>query len=93
MLTIYKYPVLIKDHFTLELPKEAKILTVQTQRGIPHLWARVDSETTKEKRYFRLAGTGHPLGEDYLKIINYIGTFQIENGSLVFHLFETEKGE
>ena len=92
MLTIYKYPVLIKDHFTLELPVGAEILTVQTQRGTPHLWARVDSETEEETRYFRLSGTGHPLGEDYIRIINYIGTFQMENGALVFHLFEIEKG-
>ena len=94
MLTIYKYPVLyMENHFTLELPKNAKILTVQTQKGNPQLWAMVDSETEKETRHFRLAGTGHPLGEDYLRIINYIGTFQMGNGELVFHLFEVKKGE
>ncbi|GAI73877.1 unnamed protein product [marine sediment metagenome] len=53
----------------------------------------VDSEIEKETRHFRLSGTGHPLGDDYLRIINYIGTFQIENGALVFHLFEIKKGE
>ena len=47
----------------------------------------------KGKRYFRLAGTGHPLGEDYLKIINYVSTFQIENLGLVFHLFEIKGGD
>ncbi len=88
MLTIFKYPVPIEDHFNLELPKGAKILTVKIQRENPQLWAMVDSEAKKEKRYFRLAGTGHPLGEDYLKIIKYIATFQIENLGLVFHLFE-----
>lgn len=93
MLTIFKYPVLIEDHFTLELPKDARILTVQIQRETPQLWALVDSETEKETRYFRLSGTGHPLGEDYLRITNYIGTFQMENGALVFHLFEVKKGE
>lgn len=93
MLTIFKYPVLLKNNFTLELPKDAKILTVQTQRGTPQLWAMVDSETEKEKRYFRLAGTGYTLGDDYLKIINYIGTFQMGNGVLVFHLFEIKEGD
>jgi len=93
MLSIFKYPVLIQDHFTLELPKDAEILTVQTQRGTPQLWAMVDSETEKEKRYFRLTGTGHPLGDDYLRIINYIGTFQMGNGTLVFHLFEIKEGD
>jgi len=93
MLTIYKYPIPIKDHFTLELPKDAKILTIQTQRGAPQLWAMVDSETEKETRYFKLGRTGYPLGDDYLRIINYIGTFQIENGILAFHIFEIKKGE
>jgi len=92
MLTIFKYPVPIEDHFILELPKNAKILAVQIQRGAPQLWAMVDSETEKEARHFRLSETGHPLGEDYLRIINYIGTFQMENGALVFHLFEIKKG-
>jgi len=93
MLTIFKYPIPIEDHFTLELPKDARILTVQIQRETAQLWALVDSETEKETRYFRLSGTGHPLGEDYLRITNYIGTFQMENGALVFHLFEVKKGE
>ena len=93
MLTIFKYPIPIEDHFILELPKNAKILTVQTQKGIPQLWAMVDSETEKEARHFRLNGMDHPLGDDYLRIINYIGTFQIENGELVFHLFEIKKVE
>lgn len=88
MLTIFKYPVPIENHFTLGLPKNAKILTVQTQKGTPKLWAMVDSETKEETRHFRLAGTGHSLGEDYLRINNYIGTFQMGNGALVFHLFE-----
>ena len=48
MLTIFKYPVPIEDHFILELPKNAKILAVQIQRGAPQLWAMVDSETEKE---------------------------------------------
>lgn len=93
MLTIYKYPIPIEDHFTLELPEGAKILTVQAQRDIPQLWAMVDSETKKETRYFRLGRTGYPLDDDYLRVINHIGTFQIENGTLAFHLFEIKKGE
>lgn len=94
MITIYKYPIPIEDYFTLELPKDAKILTVQIQRKMPQLWAAVDSEAEKETRHFRLSETGHPLGgSDFLKMSNYIGTFQIENGTLVFHLFEIKKGE
>lgn len=80
MLTIFKYPIPIGNHFALELPKDARILTVQIQRDTPQLWAMVDSETEKETRYFRLSGTGHPLGEDYLRIINYIEHFKWKMG-------------
>jgi hypothetical protein len=55
MLTIYKWAIPIEDHFTLELPKNARILTIQTQRNTPQLWAMVDSETEKETRHFRLS--------------------------------------
>lgn len=61
MLMIFKYPIPIEDHFTLELPKDAKILTVQVQREMPQLWAVVDPEAEKETRHFRLSGTGHPI--------------------------------
>ncbi|GAI73874.1 unnamed protein product [marine sediment metagenome] len=40
MLTIFKYPIPAEDHFTLELPKDAKILTIQTQRGTPPSYGR-----------------------------------------------------
>jgi len=88
MKTIYKYEIPIQDHFTLELPRNAEILVVQTQFSKPQLWALVDLEAPIKKREFRVSGTGHDLTEDYHKIKEYIGTFQIENGGLVFHLFE-----
>ena len=102
MKTIYKYEIPIQDHFTLELPRNAEILTVQTQKvkveelyekhERPFIWALVDIDSNKtmilEKRYFRVSGTGHDLTEDYCKIKEYIGTFQIKQHDLVFHLFE-----
>lgn len=33
---------------------------------------------------FRLAGTGHPIAEADLR---YVGTFQLADGALVFHVF------
>lgn len=35
-------------------------------------------------RHFRIKGTGHAADD----IGDYIGTFQLNGGSLVFHLFE-----
>ena len=87
MLKVYKYPVPIKDYFSLELPKGAKILTVQTQRGEPQIWALVNPGNPTETRNFRFAGTGHPITESE-KELNYIGTFQLQGGGFIGHIFE-----
>jgi hypothetical protein len=86
MRTIYKYPVEVRDTFTLSLPKGAEILTVQEQRGSVFMWALVDRDAESEERSFRLAGTGHPI-EDGLDL-RHVGTFQMHGGVLVFHVFE-----
>ena len=70
------------------MPRNAEILTIQTQFNKPQLWVLVDLEAPIKKREFRVSGTGHDLTEDYHKIKEYIGTFQIKQHNLVFHLFE-----
>jgi len=87
LLTIWKYPIPITDYFEIEMPKGAKILSFQIQRDKPQIWALVDSFVEKEKRHFRLAGTGHNLE---LSILNtqYIGTALMLEDNLVWHLFE-----
>jgi hypothetical protein len=95
MKTVWKYPIPIEDHFTLEMPLAAKVLTVQLQddpSGLsslaPYLWALVDPANVDamRTRRFRLAGTGHPIEDtDGLK---YIATFQMLSGRLVWHVFE-----
>lgn len=90
MKTIYKYPVPLTDDFTLDLPKGAKVLTVQMQHGEPQLWVLVDPENYTVKRSFRLVGTGHSVPTVG---IWYINTFQLDNGSVVFHLFEYQNAD
>jgi len=91
MTTIWKFPVTMKDEddIEIEMPTGAYILTVQSQGdpvfAVPFVWARVDPEAPKEKRLFRVFGTGYPIEEPGLF---YIGTFQMRAGALVFHLFE-----
>lgn len=91
MKRIFKYAVPTTDHFELELPIGADILTFQSQNGSFYIWAIVDDGGLNEKRYFRLTGTGHDLTEDTPKIKKYMGTAQIAGGGLVFHLFEIGK--
>lgn len=85
MNTIWKYPVPINDYFELEMPQGAEILTVQMQYNEPQLWALVDKMAPRETRSFRLAGTGHPIDDPRL---DYIGTVQMMEGQLVWHIFE-----
>lgn len=90
MLKVYKYTVLVQNCSSLELPRGAKILTVQEQHGEPQIWALVNPGNPMETRNFRLAGTGHPIEEDE-EVLNYIGTFQLLGGSFIGHLFELKK--
>ena len=84
--TIYKYPLKVTDVNRLELPKGAIILCIQLQKGTPCLWAQVDAnENEKEVRIIETIGTGNPMKESPR---SYIGTYQLHEGMLVFHVFE-----
>lgn len=87
MNSVYKYTIPVEDYFSLDLPKGAKILTVQEQHGEPQLWALVNKDKPNEKRNFRLVGTGHPVKESP-ESLNYISTFQLADGSFIGHVFE-----
>ncbi len=85
MLTIWKFPIEILDEFELQLPKDAKILTVQTQHNRPCIWALIDPTAEVVSKKFKIYGTNHKIPT--LEGITYIGTFQVDNGNYVFHLF------
>jgi len=86
MKTIWKFNVCPDSGFYLELPNGAVFLDVQTQNGEPCAWFEVDSEAPREKRKFASFGTGHPIPDNvYLK---YLGTFQLLEGILIYHMYE-----
>lgn len=87
-MVVHKYRVGLSDLFAVEMPRGAQILDVQVQRGTPQMWALVDPAAPIERRQFRLVGTGHhfKLFEDQQP--KHVGTFQLDSGALVFHLFE-----
>ena len=85
METVYKYPLgMPNDDITIEMHEGAEILYIEVQHGIPCLWARVNTNKPIERKHFRMAGTGHPLNNAG----KHIGSFLMEEGKLVFHLFE-----
>ena len=86
--TIWKFELKTTDTQKLEMPVGAEILTVQAQNERPCLWALVDPTEKKETRLFDIFGTGHPIHCDMSIGRRYIGTYQLNGGSLVFHVFE-----
>jgi hypothetical protein len=86
-MRILKYDVLIEDTFYIYLPKRHEVLAVQMQHGKPYMWVEVDETTEKEKCRFHIIGTGNPYEDE--KHYLYIGTFQMYDGELVWHLFES----
>ena len=87
MSLVYKYSIPVGDYRNVELPEGAEILTVQAQFDEPHMWALVDPDAPMVTRKFLLLGTGHSCDEDISRS-DYIGTYQLHGGGLVFHLFE-----
>lgn len=84
---VWKYALEATDWQTIEMPGGAEVLTVQVQHGEPVLWALVDPDNELMERTFRMAGTGH-RNLAYFGLGRYVGTFQLEDGGLVFHVWE-----
>lgn len=85
--TIWKFEITPNVNYIM-MPIGAEILSVQTQNENPCIWALVEPDNGKEERYFDVFGTGHEVYCDMGVDRKFIGTFQMQGGSLVFHLFE-----
>lgn len=90
MKEVWKFAVPFRgpDVFTIDMPGDAEPLSVQIQHGEPQIWALVSTDALPMPRTFRIAGTGHPIGET---VRRHVGTYQMAGGSLVFHVFEVER--
>ena len=90
-MIIWKYPLPgPTDEFTIKMPRNAKILCVQKQHGVPCMWAMTSGDDEVIPRVFRIIGTGNPF--DDASWLQYIGTFQELEVYLVRHLFEKVVG-
>ncbi len=89
MKTIWKFELEATRLQNIIMPKGAKILCVQMQGETACLWALVNpDEKETEARNIETFGTGHTISEDEGTSREYIGTYQLLGGSLVFHVFE-----
>ncbi len=95
MKTIYKYEIKAGLNI-IDMPYGADILDVQVQCDKTQLWALVDTEHPNEARKFFPIGTGWPMDKaleqvnKFLKYDKYVGTFQLNEWGLVYHLFEVK---
>lgn len=87
---VYKYPV--EPVFSLSLPVMSKVLSVHIQGGKPQMWVLVDKDQTHaETRSFICVPTGHEFEVVSGTCVVLVGTFLLEEGRLVFHLFEVKE--
>ncbi|HQZ59688.1 MAG TPA: hypothetical protein PLQ39_08370 [Acinetobacter sp.] len=83
---IWKFGLEVTDTQILKMPLGAKFLDAQMQNGNLQLWALCNNAlVTVAERKIAIYGTGNPMPDDCGE---YIATFQMANGSLVFHVFE-----
>lgn len=85
MTTIHKFPLKTTDSQKLFITHGAKILCLQVQNGIPCVWVLMDTEEHPVVAEVTTIGTGHDA-ENVLPD-SYIGTYQLQGGALVFHVF------
>jgi hypothetical protein len=84
-MRIWKFPLAVTDRQTVLLPTGSKLLDVQMQGGACCLWALCDEDAPKHLRTIAIYGTGNPVPDEPGE---YIATFQMHGGALVFHAFE-----
>jgi hypothetical protein len=84
-MKIYKYPFVVTDQQILDLPKGVRPLAVALQFDIPCLWALVDENAPLQRRRLTIYGTGHSIDPSVNQF--YVGTFQMRDGLLVWHVF------
>ena len=86
---IYKYKLDNPNETRIIMPEATEILCVQMQFGSPVIWAMVDPDLPPQERVFEILGTGKAMEGNVNR--KYIGTFQMGEGRLVFHVFEELK--
>lgn len=86
MRRIYKYPLVLKESQTIQMPVDSKIISVQNQHGDITIWAIVDPKSPMRERKFFIHGTGDGLPNNWANYLMYLATVQISY--YVWHVFE-----
>ena len=85
MRTVYKYELALIDYQQIAAPEGAIARSVMLQQGVPTLWAEVDTRLEVEAMHIITIGTGQPMPEEPC---TFIGTYQLLEGELIFHVYQ-----
>lgn len=86
---VYKYSFPhLRDEATFEMSSASTVVHAGLQGDTVCIWAHVqtDDDSAKVNRRFILRGTGEPLPTTGL--YQHVGSFMINDGEFVFHVFE-----
>jgi len=84
-MEVWKFKLDLDHCQSISMPAGAKILAIQVQFNQPRLWCLVDPTARLTDREFVTYGTGHEIDAEGH---HYVGTYQIDGGRLVYHVFE-----
>lgn len=85
MKSVWKFPLEVADVQVITVPAAARWLDARMQHGSLCLWALVDTAMPKTRATVRITGTGHE--RDDLLHSEYVSSFHLDGGALVFHVF------
>lgn len=88
-LRIYKHELEVTDAQTVRIPKGSVLLSVQDQGDALCLWFLCDITQEDAARYVYIVGTGNPANG--VEHSTYVGTVQMMDGRLVWHVFAGEE--
>lgn len=85
---VWKYPLAILDEQTVFLPYGSTFLSLISQNDVPTLYVLVNPYTDlQEYWHITLRGTGHPMGEEMLRVSLFAGTISTHEGRLIWHIW------
>lgn len=85
MITVWKFGLALSGDVHLEMPEGAQVLKVDTQFDEPTMWVICDPAMKSVVRNFVVYMTGQHIND---KPLVYAGSFQLDQGNYVGHVFE-----
>lgn len=87
--SVWKYPLKMADEQIIEVPFGAAPLKVTMQGDEPCLWMLENPVVEKTTKKVHIRGTGYAV-DDFISRSDYVDSFMLDDGALVFHVFVTE---